>query len=115
MLPLPVAEEGSLQFPQRSENTRNCGLPLPVADAGGPQFPQPRHWRAVAEQAREWQCGKAGKRKPEVFSGYRKAASYALALLQSLSLPPYSHAKRLSFPGKLRGIPKGAFGPLLVV
>jgi len=33
----------------------NCVLPLPVADAGKTQFPQPRHWRAVAKQAREWQ------------------------------------------------------------
>ena len=35
--------------------------PLPVAEKGGPQFPQPRHWRAVAKQAREWHCGKAGR------------------------------------------------------
>ena len=28
------------------------------------------------------------QRKPEVFSGHRKAASYALALLRSLSIPP---------------------------
>ena len=58
VLPLPAAVEGSALFPQRSENTRNCWLPLPVADEGSQQFPQPRHWRAVAKQAREWHCGK---------------------------------------------------------
>jgi len=37
----------------------DCGSPLPAADEGGTESPQPRHWRAVAQQAREWQCGKA--------------------------------------------------------
>ena len=37
----------------------DCGPPLPAADEGGTESPQPRHWRAVAQQAREWQCGKA--------------------------------------------------------
>ena len=68
-----MAEEGNPEFLQRSKNARNCGLPLPVADAGRTQFPQPRHWRAVAKQAREWQCGKVGKRKPDAFFGHRKA------------------------------------------
>ncbi|MBR5093787.1 MAG: hypothetical protein IK095_01705, partial [Oscillospiraceae bacterium] len=39
----------------------NCALPLPVAEEDKAQFPQPRHWRAVAKQAREWQSGKASK------------------------------------------------------
>ena len=33
--------------------------PLPVAEKGGACALQPRHWRAVAKQAREWHCGKA--------------------------------------------------------
>ena len=37
---------------------KDCGPPLPVAEEGGTESPQPRNWRAVAQQAREWQCGK---------------------------------------------------------
>ena len=39
----------------------NCGLALPVAEEARPQFPQPRHWRAVAKQAREWQMRQGGE------------------------------------------------------
>ena len=39
----------------------NCGLALPVAEEARPQFPQPRHWRAVARQAREWQMRQGGE------------------------------------------------------
>ena len=34
-------------------------MSLPVADEDNEPFPQPRHWRAVAKQAREWHRGKA--------------------------------------------------------
>ena len=49
---------GSLPVLPRGQG--NCGPPLPVADAGGTQFPQPRHWRAVAKQAREWHSRQGG-------------------------------------------------------
>ena len=58
--------------PKRFPGTaRRFRPPLPVADEAKPEFPQPRHWRAVAKQAREWHCGKvfpapaAGGRKSE--------------------------------------------------
>ena len=41
------------------------------------------------------------RREPAIsaaFFRHRKAASYALALLRSLSIPPFFHSKRLSFP-----------------
>ena len=37
-------------------------MSLPVADEDNAPFPQPRHWRAAAKQAREWQCGKVEMR-----------------------------------------------------
>ena len=44
-----------------------------------------------------------------------RGVAYALALLRSMSIPPYFHSKRLSFPGESRGNPKGARKPRLVV
>ena len=41
------------------------------------------------------------RREPAIsaaFFRHRKVASYALALLRSLSIPPFFHSKRLSFP-----------------
>ncbi len=47
-------------FPQRSKNARISASPQHFSGTArrpeaGLEFPQPRHWRAVAKQAREWQ------------------------------------------------------------
>jgi hypothetical protein len=80
-----VAEEASPEFPQRSKNARKSGLPLPVADGGSTLFPQPRHWRAVAKQAREWQMRQGGKAKPAAFFGHRKAGKAVRAAPEGFS------------------------------
>ena len=51
------AKTAVLCFPQRG----NSGFALPVAEEARPGFPQPRHWRAVAKQAREWQLRQGGQ------------------------------------------------------
>lgn len=44
-----------------NQKRENCRLPLPVAEESSLQFPQLSHLRAVAKQARECQCGKVSK------------------------------------------------------
>ena len=52
-----LAEASDMQL----VTTRFASLaPLPVADGGGAQFPQRRHWRAVAKQAWEWHSRQGG-------------------------------------------------------
>ena len=69
------------------------------------------------ERTRRARCKKEkGARGLQSFGHRRpRGIAYALALLRSMSIPPYFHSKRLSFPGESRGNPKGARKPRLVV
>ena len=86
MTPLPVAEEGGAEFPQRSKNAResespqrfsgtarwNFVTPLPVAEEGGAEFPQ------RSKNARE-------SESPQRFSG---TARWRLVLTTGLRMKP---------------------------
>ena len=65
----------------------NCVPPLPVAEEDGTQFPQPRHWRAVAKQAREWHCGKAEATTPFLWS-QRNGVGKTVSLVSLVPSPP---------------------------
>ena len=56
------------------------GAALPVAEEAAAPAPQPRLWRAVAEQARERQCGKACSTAKKELDKSPKACIIALRL-----------------------------------
>ncbi len=72
-------------------------------------------WQKKA--ARFFRSGRKTRGSAQARSVFRapQGDAYALALLRSMSIPPYFHSKRLSFPGESRGNPKGARKPRLVV
>ena len=134
-LPLPVAEEGSLQFPQRSKNARKSvslqrfsGTARWKKEKGARGLQSFEHrrprggkvccrcrWQKKA--ARFFRSGRKTRGSAQARSVFRapQGDAYALALLRSMSIPPYFHSKRPSFPGESRGNPKGARKPRLVV